>query len=93
MKVINFWDKSLALNIAKKESINMSVVHWVIIYYFRSYYFRFKNIPKTRNVLTYLNFKYVKKKYDSLVLFKLFPKGFVGQVLKISCLSSFVRCF
>ncbi len=92
MKINHFWSKSLAESIAVKENVLMTNIHWVIVYYFRSYYFKYSSIPSTINLLVYLNIKY-NKKYDSIFLFKLFPEGVFNQVLKISCLSSFIRCF
>ncbi len=88
---IKFWNKKIAMKLAFKEGIKLSYIHWKIIYYFRFFYFEYGNIPNIRSLLNYLN-KY-NNKYDSILLYNLFPKGLIKQVSKIACLPLSVQCF
>ncbi len=86
------WNRSIAINIALKENIVLNIYYWRIIFYFRFFYIKNYNIPNVRNLLNFLNKKY-NNNYNSLYLYKLFPKGFMKQIIKITCLPSNVRCF
>ncbi len=86
------WNRNIAINIAFKENIILNIYYWRIIFYFRFYYLKNKIIPNTRNLLNFLNKRY-NYKYNSLYLFKLFPKGVIKQITKISCLPNNMQCF
>ncbi len=90
--IIRKWNRNIALSIAKSEGINLNISHWRIIFYIRFFYFKYKIIPNIRNLLNYLNNKF-NKKYDGIYLFKLFPKGFNRQIIKITCLPENIQCF
>ncbi len=86
------WDRNLAIYIAKRQGISLNIYHWRIIFYYRSFYFKYNILPNTRNLLNYLNNKF-KTNCDSIFLFKLFPKGFNKQIIKITCLPDNIQCF
>ncbi len=85
------WDKKIAIKLALKENIILNNIHWKIIFYVRNFYFKNKVFPNTRNILFFLNKK--KNYFDSIFLFKLFPKGIIKQCSKIACLPDYVSCF
>ncbi len=87
-----FWSKNIAIKIAYNYGIKLNYHHWIIIYYYRFFYFKHRNLPNIRNLLNFLNKKY-KKKYDSIYLYRLFPKGVIKQVSDIACLPKKVQCF
>ncbi len=89
---IKFWSKNIAINLALKLGINLKYIHWIIIYYYRFFYFKHKILPSIRNLLIYLNKKY-NKKYNSIYLYTLFPKGVIKQVCQISYLPEKIQCF
>lgn len=89
---IKFWSKNIAINLAYKININLRYIHWVIIYFYRSFYFKYNILPSIRNLLIFLNKKY-STKYNSIYLYKLFPKGLIKQVCFISCLPNNIQCF
>ncbi len=92
MKNKVFWDKNLAIKIANKKGIILSKIHWKIIYFYRNFYFKNKLLPNIKILLFYLNKN--KNKYNSIYLFKLFPKGLIKQILDICGLSNkIVSCF
>ncbi len=86
------WNRNIAINIALKENIILDIYYWRIIFYYRFFYIKNNFIPKIRNLLFFLNKKY-NSNYDSLYLYKLFPKGFIKQIINITCLPSSIRCF
>ncbi len=86
------WNKKKAIKIAKCEGIEITKIHWIIILYFRDFYYLHKSIPNNRELLFFLN-KKLKIKVDNILLYNLFPKGLIKQVSKIACLPDFVRCF
>ncbi len=86
------WNRNIAINIALKEGIILNIYYWRIIFYYRLFFFKNNIIPNIRNLLNFLNKKY-KCNYDSFYLFKLFPKGFIKQITKITCLPDNVQCF
>ncbi len=87
-----FWSKNIAIRIAHYYNIKLNYDHWIIIYYFRFFYFKYGNLPNVRNLLNFLNKNY-DKKYDSIYIYKLFPKGIIRQVSEIACLPNNVQCF
>ncbi len=92
MNFNNLWNENLAIEIANKNGIKLKKIHWKIIYFFRSFYFKNKYLPNIRIVLMFLNKDNIK--YNSIYLFKLFPKGFLKQISDICCLSNkLVICF
>ncbi len=85
------WNKKIAIKLALNENIILNNFHWKIIYYVRNFYFKNKLLPNIRNILCFLNKK--KVNFDSIFLFKLFPKGIIKQCSKIACLPENVSCF
>ncbi len=93
---IKFWSKDIAISLAYKFNIKLKYIHWIIIYYYRFFYFKYKILPSVRKLLIFLNEKFknkFNKKIDSFFLYKLFPKGLIKQVCIISCLPNKTQCF
>lgn len=86
------WNRNIAINIAFKYGIILNIYYWRIIFYYRFFYIKNKIIPNIRNLLNFLNKKY-NCNYDSFYLLKLFPNGFIKQIVKITCLPGNIRCF
>ncbi len=94
MKYKYFWNKEIAINIAKKYDIKLKKIHWKIIYYFRSFYFKNKILPNIRLILIYLNKNNNNKKYNSIYLFKLFSINLLKTISDISGLKNkLIVCF
>ncbi len=93
MNIKFFWNKDLANIIAKKEGLLMSNIHWLVIIYFRCYFFKNKSLPNNRILLSYLNKTFMLKKFNSIDLYKLFPKGLFKQVCLIGNLPKNINCF
>ncbi|QJC33112.1 TusE/DsrC/DsvC family sulfur relay protein [Enterobacteriaceae endosymbiont of Donacia clavipes] len=80
----DLWNKDLAIKIAFKEKIVLTSNHWKVIYTLRSLYLKFNIIPNLRILINVLKKKYTCTNWDSVVLFKLFPKGSIKQASNIA---------
>ncbi|CAL4043532.1 Sulfurtransferase TusE [Buchnera aphidicola (Tetraneura ulmi)] len=79
-----YWNKIIAIEIAKKESINLTINHWEIILFIRNFYLKFKITPSMKMLSKSLKLKFGNKKSNSIYLYKLFPKGAANQASKIA---------
>ncbi len=94
MKSKYIWNKKFAINIANKFNIKLKKIHWKIIYFFRSFYFKNNILPNIRLVLIFLNKGNKNNKYNSIFLFKLFNMNFLKIVSNICGLKNkLVVCF
>ncbi|QCI26878.1 TusE/DsrC/DsvC family sulfur relay protein [Buchnera aphidicola (Thelaxes californica)] len=91
--LINYkdWNKSIAIEIAKTESIILTKKHWNIIYFIRKFYIEYNSTPSVRILYTYLQ-KTNNIHITSLCLLKLFPKGLESQGIKIAGIPKPHRC-
>ncbi|WP_343189367.1 TusE/DsrC/DsvC family sulfur relay protein [Buchnera aphidicola] len=85
------WNKKIAKKIAKKEGIKMTIKHWEIIYLIKKFYKKYNIVPSLRMILK-IKKKKKNKKYNSIYLFKLFPKGPSKQGSKIAGLPKPTKC-
>lgn len=83
LKKYIYWNETIAQNIAKNESIDMTKDHWEVIYAIRDFYFKFNLTPSIIMLIKFLN-KRGSKKINTCYLFKLFPVGPVKQASKIA---------
>ena len=67
------WNKEIAAEIAKQESIELTDKHWDVVYYLREEFINNKeNQPNTRTMVKDLG-KLWGEKIDTKTLFDLFP--------------------
>jgi len=76
------WDESVAVEFAKKESIELTELHWDVIRFMRKYYEENLIAPDARYSIKHLSEKYGKDARN--MLFELFPYGYVQQACKIA---------
>ena len=76
------WDESVAVEFAKKESIELTELHWDVIRFMRKYYEENLIAPDARYSIKHLSEKYGKEARN--MLFELFPYGYVQQACKIA---------
>ncbi|XBC40654.1 MAG: TusE/DsrC/DsvC family sulfur relay protein [Buchnera aphidicola (Nurudea yanoniella)] len=88
----HLWNKKIAKEIAKKESIKITKDHWEIIYIIRNFYLKFNITPSMRILMKLIEKKKLKK-MTSCYLFKLFPLGPNKQASKIAGIPKPFRCF
>ncbi|QCI27287.1 TusE/DsrC/DsvC family sulfur relay protein [Buchnera aphidicola] len=83
-KNTKIWNIKLAKQIAKKESIILTIEHLEIIYFIRDIYNKYKIIPPNRMLLKLMKKKFEKKKCNNIYILSLFPKGINKQANKIA---------
>ncbi|PPI88764.1 sulfurtransferase TusE [Candidatus Pantoea edessiphila] len=86
------WNEDLAVKIALQENISMTVEHWSIIYFIRSFYLKYNISPKMRMLAMAIANQYGKEKGNSCYLFHLFPKGIIKQATKIAGIPKPNKC-
>ena len=78
------WDKSLAVQIAEQENIQMSDDHWVVVKFVRNFYEENQSVPELRKVLKHLKYTYGEGKSTRKFIYGLFPYGYGQQACKIA---------
>ncbi|BAP58581.1 TusE/DsrC/DsvC family sulfur relay protein [Candidatus Tachikawaea gelatinosa] len=86
------WDEEIAKEIAKKESIILTEIHWEIIKFIRNFYLKFHIYPKMRFLVQEIKKKYGPKKGNSRYFLYLFPKNPKKQSAKIAGLPKPNKC-
>lgn len=82
------WDEDVAEALAEREGIELTDVHWGLIYYFRDFYEDHMRHPSMREFLLTLGRRHGKRYRDTDAyrdfLYKLFPDGPVQMVCKLA---------
>lgn len=93
LKHFEDWNEKIAIYIAATEGLTLHVIHWDIIYFIRTFYTEFQELPKIRTLINVVLLKYGKEKGNSRYLIKLFPNGSVAQqISKIAGLPQPINC-
>ena len=79
---IKNWDKKLAIILAKKENIELTDRHLVLLKELRNYYKTQNKVPKLRYFITYLKQKSIN--IDSIEIAKLFPTHAIFKMAKVA---------
>lgn len=92
LKDSRFWDRKIAILLAKEESILLTKEHWDILFLLRNYYIKYQIHPSIRYVIEQLQ---SKKSYLEVMkeLYNLFPKGPINQGFKIAGLPKPKKCY
>ncbi len=86
------WSPELAVEIAKREHIELNEAHWEIIYFVRDFYQEYKTSPAIRMLVKALSQKFGEEKGNSRYLQRLFPDGAAKQATKIAGLPKPAKC-
>ena len=79
------WSKSIALELAAEEDIEIDDDYWLAIDFMRDYFNEHNIAPDIRHLMTYLATNYqCDKKQAKKRIFELFPYGYVKQACKIA---------
>lgn len=89
----NDWNIAVATKIAMLSGIEISVLHWEILFFIRRYYQQFKYLPNSRVFTKTIKQEFGEKKGNSCYLYKLFPNGPLKYACKISGLPKPLTCF
>ena len=79
------WSKSIALELAAEEDIEIDDDYWLALDFMRDYLNKHNIAPDIRHLMTYLATNYqCDKKEAKKRIFELFPYGYVKQACKIA---------
>lgn len=92
LKNLNDWSEALAVEIARKEGIELGELHWEIIWTVRDFYQEYKTSPAIRMLVKTLAQKFGEEKGNSRYLQRLFPDGPAKQATKIAGLPKPAKC-
>ncbi len=77
----NHWSESIARELAALEQIELTDIHWNVLYFMRAFYADHQVAPDARFVIRHLT---ETRGEDRNALFRLFPYGYVKQACKIA---------
>ena len=82
------WTEEIATQLAERDSIELYVDHWELIYYFREYYEEYNVSPTMHQLVVTLGKKKDKqfhdlKKYEKHI-YKLFPTDPIHELCKLA---------
>jgi tRNA 2-thiouridine synthesizing protein E len=89
---LNDWNETVAIELAKKNQIELSTSHWEIIFFIRYYYQQFKHLPNARVFTKAIKKEFGEEKGNSRYLHKLFPQGPLKYACKIAGLPKPPTC-
>lgn len=79
------WDESVALELARRQDVELTSDHWDVIGFMRDYLAEHGVAADARFVMRFLVDRARKQgKNGRELLFELFPYGYVGQACRIS---------
>ena len=81
---LNDWTETVAIEIALLNNIEMTSLHWEIIFFIRQYYQDFKHLPNARVFTKAIKKAFGEEKGNSRYLHKLFPQGPLKYACKIA---------
>ena len=89
---LNDWTETVATEIARLNTIDMTDLHWEIIFFIRRYYQDFKHLPNARVFTKAVRKTFGEEKGNSRYLHKLFPQGPLKYACKIGGLPKPPTC-
>ncbi len=86
------WNEIVALQIAKLNKLELTQLHWEILFFIRHYYLTFKHLPNARVFTKAIKKEFGEDKGNSRYLHKLFPQGPLKYASKIAGLPKPPTC-
>jgi len=79
------WDEDIAHEIAREEGIELNETYWPVLNFIRDYHQERGITPDVRHLISFLATENkCSKKEAKVLVFKLFPYGYVKQACKIA---------
>ena len=78
------WNREVAEEIARLESLELTPERWAVVEYVREYFEERQSVPEARFALTAIGRKLGKDKATRKFLQQLFPYGYGQQACKIA---------
>ena len=89
---LNDWTETVAVEMARLNTIEMTDLHWEIVFFIRRYYQAFKHLPNARVFTKAIRKEFGEEKGNSRYLHKLFPQGPLKYACKIAGLPKPPTC-
>ena len=89
---VDDWTPALAAILAAQENIELTINHWEVINFVRSFYLEFNTSPAIRALVKAMAKSLGEEKGNSRYLHRLFPKGPAKQATKIAGLPKPAKC-
>ena len=86
------WNEDMAMHLAKKEDIELSDAHWIVLRYLRKFYFQYGITPMVKILIRHIGEELGKEVGDREALYRLFPGGPSRQGSRIAGLPAPQGC-
>lgn len=86
------WNRKVADELARLESLQISEAHWEILLFIRDYYHQFKHLPNARMFVAAVRKRFGDEKGNSRYLQNLFPQGPLKYACKLAGLPKPPTC-
>jgi len=86
------WNDDMAEHLAKKEGIELSDAHWMVLRYLRKFYFQYGITPMVKILIKHMGEELGKEVSDRDSLYRLFPAGPSRQGSRIAGLPAPQGC-
>lgn len=86
------WQEELAIIMASNDAFELTVAHWEVINFVRSFYLTYNTSPAIRALTKAMKTEFGEDKANSRYLFRLFPDGPAKQATKYAGLPKPKRC-
>lgn len=78
------WNEGLAEELARREAIELTDEHWLVIRFIRDHYGSHQSVPENRVLLQFLKRSLGEDKATRRYIHTLFPYGYGQQACKIA---------
>lgn len=89
---VSDWSEAVAVELARREGIELSASHWEILILLRNYYQQFDSSPAMRALVKFTRLNLGEDKGKSIYLLKLFPGSPAKYGSKIAGLPKPANC-
>jgi tRNA 2-thiouridine synthesizing protein E len=86
------WNQAVAVELANRESLQLTEAHWEILFFIREYYQKYQHLPNARMFVSAIRKQLGEDKGNSRYLQKLFPQGPLKYACKIAGLPKPPTC-
>jgi tRNA 2-thiouridine synthesizing protein E len=88
----SLWNEQVALELARREAIQLTEAHWSILHFIRQYHQQYKHLPNARMFVTALRKQFGEEVGNSRYLQNLFPQGPLKYACKLAGLPKPPNC-
>ena len=88
----NLWNEQVAEQLARQNGIVISQEHWEILFFIRTYYFKYQHLPNARMFAAAIRKTLGEDKANSRYLQRLFPDGPLKYACKLAGLPKPPTC-